>query len=156
MGRGVLALLSFCQNCLSLVTVLFVGFAYLCSQHFLLDLLAFGATPHICYQTGRLLVGASPPLFVTRAAGPFICYYIYYIIALFVGFTCLCSQHFLLDLLRLCSQHFLLILIPLFIALFVGFACVCSQHFLRVFFVILYNKKEQPQPLFLFVIAQVF
>lgn len=138
--------------------VLFVNFACPCSQFFLLDLLTsvhstfcqiclfWGNAPYLLPDRALALAicwwASAHPLFVTRAAGPFICYYIYYIIALFVRFPCLCSQHFLLDLLRLCSQHFLLILISLFIALFVRFTCVCSQHFLRVFFVILYNKKK--------------
>lgn len=147
MGRGVSALLFFCQ--------LISGhssFCWIC--------LFWGNAPYLLPDRASALAicwwAPAHPLFVTRAAGPLICYYIYYITVLFVGIACLCSQFFLLDLLRLCSQFFLLILIPLFTVLFVRFACLCSQYFLRVFFVILYNKKEQPQPLFLFLIAQVF
>ena len=153
MGRGVLALLffllreqffllillalvnsTFCQTCLSLFIVLFVGFA------------CFGATPHICYQTGRqpwLFVGGRQPTPICYW-GPQATYLLLYLLY-HSSFCWICLVVFTVLFVGIaysCSQFFLLILIPLFTVLFVGFAWLCSQFFLRVFFVTPHNKKK--------------
>lgn len=144
MRRGVLALLffvngdsSFCWNCLSLFTVLFVRFAYLCAQHFLLDLLVLGQRPIFVTRQGvspgYLLVGVSPPPICYQGRRPFylllyllyhstfcwICLFVF--IALFVRFAQVVFIALFVNFNTPVHSTFCQIYLCLFIALF---ACV--------------------------------
>lgn len=129
MRRGVLALLffvngdsSFCQICLPLCIVLFVRFA------------CFGATPHICYQTGR-----QPWLFVGGRQPTPICYqgrrplYLLLYLLYHSTFCQICLSVFIALFVRFAQVVFIALFVNFNISVHSTFCQICLCLFIALF-----------------------